>query len=670
MRYWEKLAQLKSKPSEEDKIASVLGVYTGKGADGILQPDKPAMIDYSTGRPSIVHEGETVQDTPLGRYVTPAKAVPLNTETEQMQAMQAEKSLGLPGYQTGGYIQGYQTGGYMQPQTLNPNQQTQFAPPPQVNRNDPSPFQQQPTNLIQFPGTSQQNQKTISDSMNILKGVASGQNSVYDMQANQALGRLGASQAAGKAAQQQEIAQTGQSDQVAGVLGANLNRQNALQQGQVAQDIATTEAAAQVAAGKDLITTTLGLDKIDYDRQMEADRLVREQEKLDYERKNQDYLKTQGQISELLSLGGDENIGKATELASGLYGFGVDYSKAALPDIQASIGNIETWMTNFGADASPEMQQLMGKKYFELWNQSSAIQGLEFTPEERETILNGLVSGDTEAASSGLKLGASVMDWWDNGDGSPLKLMLSGQAKSYQDVLMNPNASAQQKEQASLALGEIVGAAYYAANGYSDYLTDAQRSMLDNAGLGIVSGTQMINKAKEEETKFLVDSYLAGTNTDWAAAYSQPEVWNKVKNVLRNVNPDATTWQTQSGKVGSRMVQVIDTFEGIDNNAVVNIGGKPFKLTAKGYDDYGKDYATYTFQDVATGNTININTKELLGKGENGIVGRFKDFIGVKTGEGSTFRDNLAGVIGSASTMGILTDTLNNNNISNQVNWS
>jgi len=86
------------------------GVYTGAGPDGVVQPDRPAMVDRSGGQPRVLHEGEMAEPTPNGVKVTPANEtqqfmsnvqVP-QTEAEQFEIDKMQKSTGTPGFQAGG----------------------------------------------------------------------------------------------------------------------------------------------------------------------------------------------------------------------------------------------------------------------------------------------------------------------------------------------------------------------------------------------------------------------------------------------------------------------------------------------------------------------------------------------------------------------------------------
>ena len=72
---------------------------TGAGADGVVQPEKPVMLDKSTTPPSVYHEGENVYPFPGGKKIVPAK-----TEEEQFDLEQKQKKMGYPGYQTGGTV--------------------------------------------------------------------------------------------------------------------------------------------------------------------------------------------------------------------------------------------------------------------------------------------------------------------------------------------------------------------------------------------------------------------------------------------------------------------------------------------------------------------------------------------------------------------------------------
>src|SRR6056297_4058631 len=76
-------------------------MYTGGGADGKVQPSKPAAYEKNgvKGKPSIYHEGEIIQDTPNGKKVIPhKKATSLmddmyipKTEKEQKDLLQKQK---------------------------------------------------------------------------------------------------------------------------------------------------------------------------------------------------------------------------------------------------------------------------------------------------------------------------------------------------------------------------------------------------------------------------------------------------------------------------------------------------------------------------------------------------------------------------------------------------
>lgn len=99
------------------KAAAPAAMYTGAGPDGVVQPQNPVAMDYTSNPPTVVHEGEMVQKTPYGKYVTPASAVGTTpalgpaskmvmAQTPQQQATMktAEQSMRLPGRATGGPI--------------------------------------------------------------------------------------------------------------------------------------------------------------------------------------------------------------------------------------------------------------------------------------------------------------------------------------------------------------------------------------------------------------------------------------------------------------------------------------------------------------------------------------------------------------------------------------
>lgn len=94
---------------------------TGAGPDGIVQPDKVAMVDKTAGGNRFLHEGEGIQpDGNNGVQVTPARQMPQqqfmndvlipNTEEEQFALGRQQKNLELGGYKCGGRY-GYQKGG-------------------------------------------------------------------------------------------------------------------------------------------------------------------------------------------------------------------------------------------------------------------------------------------------------------------------------------------------------------------------------------------------------------------------------------------------------------------------------------------------------------------------------------------------------------------------------
>lgn len=592
-RYWEILAKLKKEPTEMDKIRSGTLSYTGRGENGILEPSKPAGVDYSSGKPIMLHEGETIEATRGGKLVTPARLVPFNTEEEQEMAKIAEKRLRIPGMQTGGYIPTFQNEQSTPIDILGKNNQlrspvTAVPTMPNATNTTPSIVPTTPNMTPSItPITSTKG--LLGLGMDTTKNIVTGQNSVFDINKNQMLGRLGASQAAQTGAMQQNVAQQGLSAPVFNVLGANLQRQQNIAQGQVASELATQEANAQQQAAKDLYTMA-----------------------------SNDFSMKKSQIDDLLALGGQENILKAEQMAKDLYGFGVDYSKASLPDLQSNMQNIEEWIKKYGADAPPDVLELFGKKYFDAWEQSNAIQGLSFSPEEKQTILQGLINGDEDASYSGLQLGSSVIDWWDQGEGSPLKLMLSGQMKQYQSILTDKNATASQKEEASQALGQLVGTAYYAAKGYGDYLSDEQKALLENSGLGILTNTQSKKNELAEKKKADIQDYLTGGKEDWVNAYKDPEIWEAVKGMVPELGEykpgtvmSAGITKIALGDQGN--VTGISALNNLKTGTMVKYKGKAFVVKDKELNEKGKDYVTYVFMSPDTGKEYRIKLGKASG---------------------------------------------------------
>jgi|TARA_Y100000310_G_scaffold127848_2_gene126983 hypothetical protein len=149
-------------------------LYTGAGPDNIVQPNKPALLDFSSGRPAVIHEGEIINNNANGgKTVTPHKDVrrgmmPLNTESQQMQAMSMEN--GQNGFRNGGIIQNYMAGGnipsYQEGGVIPPQQpaqipqqqnalglpQQQFQPISQLAQQAP----QAQTQAVQSPTTTQE----------------------------------------------------------------------------------------------------------------------------------------------------------------------------------------------------------------------------------------------------------------------------------------------------------------------------------------------------------------------------------------------------------------------------------------------------------------------------------------------------------------------------------
>lgn len=84
--------------------------YTGAGANGVVEPNKPAMLDTSVRPAAVYHEGEMVVDDAVGRKVIPNnQLITPKTEQGQQQLGHIQRINMLPGFATGGYS-GYNTG--------------------------------------------------------------------------------------------------------------------------------------------------------------------------------------------------------------------------------------------------------------------------------------------------------------------------------------------------------------------------------------------------------------------------------------------------------------------------------------------------------------------------------------------------------------------------------
>ncbi len=350
-RVWEKLASLKKDyssvcdgiPKGNGRgmgLGMGAGFYTGRGANGILEPEKPVGFDNSSGRTVVIHEGENVQDTPNGRMVTPARLTPLNTEAEQQHAQQMEQQMQLPGMATGGIIE--PNGALRGLNPLHDNQNKPQTQVPAVNR-----FQQpfvppvkQPMNTVgskvvmpkfgQAPANTMQSSSQLAPpaqnttplpalgqpkqlesnkvmgfeqnqinptakqpiGMNTIQKVAQGEKSyiddLYSKLGNQYMGRLGAKQAAQTAASQQQGAQMGLSNAVQNTLGAVQDRNQSMEAGAIQSDLATQQAQQTASEQKQAIQQVIQGKK-------EA-------------------------IKDLIGLGGVDNLAQAEKFAKEVYG--------------------------------------------------------------------------------------------------------------------------------------------------------------------------------------------------------------------------------------------------------------------------------------------------------------------------------------------------------------
>ena len=138
-----------NKPRGQSPFGEVISggspFYTGAGANGIVEPSKPAALDMSGKKPAVYHEGELGFDVIGGRQIIPADKtsgliVP-KSESEQQQLSQIEKK-GLPGFQSGGLNQTEQHNLDMIPsyanytppnEVINPTTQTDSLLPPVFN---------------------------------------------------------------------------------------------------------------------------------------------------------------------------------------------------------------------------------------------------------------------------------------------------------------------------------------------------------------------------------------------------------------------------------------------------------------------------------------------------------------------------------------------------------
>ena len=78
-------------------------LYTGAGPDGVVQPNKPAAVDYGLTPPRVYHEDEVVKKGADGelQQVQPSPMTVAKTEQDQQQMGQMQKMQGWPGYEQG-----------------------------------------------------------------------------------------------------------------------------------------------------------------------------------------------------------------------------------------------------------------------------------------------------------------------------------------------------------------------------------------------------------------------------------------------------------------------------------------------------------------------------------------------------------------------------------------
>jgi len=364
--WWEKIAKTKKHYSGQPQLLGRGRMYTGRGADGVLQADKPAMINMNNGQPTVIHEGEIVNDTPNGTEVIPAKMVSLNSPKEQEIARELEQKMNLNGMQTGGIIPKASINTLGAPPSIGtlrgrtgPTAAIPTAPnstTPQASTLNPLSAPTGQSGVRTAPKASPLGGTSIKDpiGLNTLKGIASGETDLYKdnftKANNQQLGRLGAAQAFEKAASAQQMAQSGASDAVKNVLNANQERSQSLERGAVTQSLASQQMGQQTKAQEGAIREVIQGKK-------EA-------------------------IENLIKLGGQENMDKAEEYAKEVYGSDVYGLGDIRNDQKMSAIAKYTAIPGMSVDGA-----------MDLLKQNGDLERYGITPEEARKFASALVLG-------------------------------------------------------------------------------------------------------------------------------------------------------------------------------------------------------------------------------------------------------------------------------------
>jgi len=409
-------------------------IGTGAGPDNVIQPSNPAMLDFSSGTPSVIHEGEQVSNASNGKSVTPHRDVrrgmiDLNTPEKQRIVSSMEQGT-MPGFRGGGFMPGYQDGGLIpnqqqpqqtglpqqsfqtpfsqaiaqapaqvqptavptqtqamglqvpqQPQQQQVQPQQQQQPQQQIAGTGVAPTAQQPQGQQQQapgkpvkPGQEALTQEsmesvmrgdtpkfdTVDDfkkhwdkSLLELQKIAGGNSELFEQLKNVKMGQLGAEQAAGTAAAEQRALQQGLSPETSRLIGQQRDRSQAMERGNLRNQLTQLESQAAIDATNQSVQQGLMRTQFEF------------QEK-------------QNLANNLIEQGGFENLDRAEEVLTELYGTPIDLQNLRNKQTLRSVADLVA----LGGGIEETMQ---------LAQQQGLAQNLGIDENELRTMVNSMV---------------------------------------------------------------------------------------------------------------------------------------------------------------------------------------------------------------------------------------------------------------------------------------
>jgi hypothetical protein len=635
-----------SRPSSNSNV-----MFTGAGPDGIIQPDMPAILDRSGPKPSIIHEGEIVQNVPGGKEVIPNDVtmgmLAPQTVQDQMRLKEMEAPRNnyysggvIDSYKCGGMIKGYQDGGFIPTQTpmapvaQQPVQQIAQAPvaqqpisqTPLMQPVTQTPVQQpqqvQPVQPQKDPlSTVQDYEQLYKQSLLDLQKLSQGQSPLYEQLQNVYLGRLGASQAAEQAAQEQRAAQLGVSPERQALAGQLLDRQQDIQQGQIISDLSQQQAQQAIGAQQQLGQQGLLGAQYETAKQKEI-------------------------LNNLIQSGGIENLSKAQEIYTQLYGTEMDM--AALKQSQQMSKRGELAAMGMGVDETIQLAQNQG-----------ILDQYGLTPDMARQMLTPMIMGSnpifqaqTQYADL-VKQGVITQDQADKALMAMKWSMTNPQGVEIKDsfVVYNPDGSqagnflSEQEAQAFVEQQggnltyEKVKDGYIGLKGeYKEFLTQKEGDVFTDKGnvYTVVQGEKVLAQITPELPFSRINSQLARHYSETGQKDKLNEILklqidsalSEPKNIPTEVmnNPAFVDALTKSGRVkstgsmdslegkevgsGPNSKVVIDVLEGVLDNSLVNMGGEILVFESKQEHPFtgNDDEMSYYLYNPKTGERITLRT--------------------------------------------------------------